>query len=110
MPDARLHISQSGLAKSPCRGFATRNLTGAGSPPPVFFWIGSLLRSGLDFRDIRWQWLPSEYNGDDRYLESSDDEFFCRHHETPPPNDRGYHRVEGRCDCQRRKCLAARRG
>jgi len=37
MPDARLHISQSGLAKSPCRGFATRNLTGAGSPPPVFF-------------------------------------------------------------------------
>lgn len=37
MPDARLSYSQSGLAKSPCRGFATRNLAGAGLPTPVFF-------------------------------------------------------------------------
>ena len=37
MPDARLHFFKSGLAKSPCRGFATRNLTGAGMPTPVFF-------------------------------------------------------------------------
>jgi len=37
MPDARLHFSQSGLAKSPCRGFATRILAGAGLPTPVFF-------------------------------------------------------------------------
>jgi hypothetical protein len=29
------------LAKSPCRGFATRNLTGAGVPTPVFFSIGA---------------------------------------------------------------------
>jgi hypothetical protein len=55
MPDARLHISQSGLAKSPCRGFATRNLTGAGSPPPVFFLDRPRSRRGrgLDIRDIR---------------------------------------------------------
>jgi hypothetical protein len=37
MPDARLHFLQSGLAKSPCRGFATRNLTGVGKPAPVLF-------------------------------------------------------------------------
>jgi hypothetical protein len=39
MPDARLRFLQSGLAKSPCRGFATRNLTGAGKPAPVLFLI-----------------------------------------------------------------------
>jgi len=32
------------LAKSPCRGFATRNLTGAGLPTPVFFPIGAPAR------------------------------------------------------------------
>jgi hypothetical protein len=38
LPDARLDFPQSGLAKSPCRGFATRNLTGVGEADPGFFW------------------------------------------------------------------------
>jgi hypothetical protein len=44
-------FSQSGLAKSPCRGFATRSLTGAGMPTPVLFCQGEdvgLLSSGAD--------------------------------------------------------------
>src|SRR6516225_1768802 len=73
-------FSQSGLAKSPCRGFATRNLAGAGSPTPVFFPIGAPARRRINRRglaNVRGQAAV--------ILEGSGIGFFCR------PDDWRYH-------------------